>query len=155
MSSNPTQPKFGDQGEGVNFPPEDDAEGHRFAASADGDQPEGFNARLAEGDGRSEGFKAMADSEDDTEGHRNLRPFDAGQPEGMEPVPSKDGFAARAEGDDTEGHRAYLYADGGEPQDGPEAARMTMVDDEDDTEGHRIVNAADGDDAGPESARRF
>ena len=135
MSSNPTQPKFGDQGEGVSFPPEDDAEGHRLLAAA-GDQPEGFAARADGGDGRPEGFKAMADSEDDTEGHRVVTFADAPDqgPEGHKLIPLDGGD------DDTEGHRIALVADG-----------------EDDTEGHRAVASADGGGTadGPEGARRF
>lgn len=106
MSSNPTQPKFGDQGEGVNFPPEDDAEGHaiRFGEGGPDGGPEG--ARIVMTDG----------GEDDTEGHR-LTAFAEGQPddgpEGHKLVPLD------SEDDDTEGHRIASSADGGQ-QDGPD-----------------------------------
>jgi hypothetical protein len=142
MSSNPTQPKFGDQGEGVNFPPEDDAEGHAFnPALAEGDgQPEGFRA-WAEGDGQPEGFRAhVAGDEDDTEGHKYPWAADrpegfvdgraGGQPEAMEPVPSKEGFAAMADADDTEGHQLRSYSEGGKPQDGPEGLKPVETDGE-------------------------
>ena len=117
MSSNPTQPKLGDQGEGVNFPPEDDAEGHRYVTNAEGDGgTDGFAARLGEGDGQPEGFRAVSVSEDDTEGHRIAATSEAGgQPDDYRLV------MADGDEDDTEGHRIAFTAD--DEKDGPDDLR--------------------------------
>ena len=152
MSSNPTQPKFGDQGEGVSFPPEDDAEGHRYMAMGEGD---GSAARADGGEGQPDGFRAMqadAGQEDDTEGHRAMA-ADAGDGAPTDGPLGRRLVMADGDEDDTEGHRIVAFSSpDGQPQDGPGGLRSLADGDEDDTEGHRAV-FVDGRPAGqPDSA---